>query len=160
MGGHRRCLRSPLDITQKAEVGTSLVVKWLRLCTPSAGVPGSIPGQGTRSHMSQFKVLHAVTKTQNSKIISLKKESWDRLCDHWTGLQRSPAISVDHPRVQVQNKSLEVSESPPGYPLGHWEPALFCMFRKAFHIHRLLHQQVWIYKQLLLFRKAEMSSFM
>ena len=50
------------DITQKAEVGTSLVVQWLRLCTPNAGVPGSIPGQGTRSHMLQLKVLHAATK--------------------------------------------------------------------------------------------------
>ena len=27
---------------------TSLVVQWLRLCTPNAGGPGSIPGQGTR----------------------------------------------------------------------------------------------------------------
>ena len=31
--------------------GTSLVVQWLRLHTLSAGGPGSIPGQGTRSHM-------------------------------------------------------------------------------------------------------------
>ncbi|TEA37700.1 hypothetical protein DBR06_SOUSAS9210016, partial [Sousa chinensis] len=29
----------------------SLVVQWLRLCAPNAGDPGSIPGQGTRSHM-------------------------------------------------------------------------------------------------------------
>ena len=28
--------------------GTSLVVQWLRLCTPSSGASGSIPGQGTR----------------------------------------------------------------------------------------------------------------
>ena len=27
-----------------------LVVQWLRLCAPSAGNPGSIPGQGTRAH--------------------------------------------------------------------------------------------------------------
>ena len=26
-------------------LGTSLVVQWLRLCTPNAGEPGSIPGQ-------------------------------------------------------------------------------------------------------------------
>ena len=31
--------------------GTSLVVQWLRLHAPKAGGPGSIPGQGTRSHM-------------------------------------------------------------------------------------------------------------
>ena len=34
--------------------GTSLVVQWLRLHTPKAGKLGSIPGQGTRSHMLQL----------------------------------------------------------------------------------------------------------
>ena len=36
-------------------MGTSLVVQWLRLQAPSAGCLGSIPGQGTRSHMPQLK---------------------------------------------------------------------------------------------------------
>ena len=31
----------------------SLVVLWLGLCTPNAGGPDLIPGQGTRSHMPQ-----------------------------------------------------------------------------------------------------------
>ena len=31
------------------------MVQWLRLCTPNAGDPGSIPGQGTRSHMLQLR---------------------------------------------------------------------------------------------------------
>ena len=52
----------------KAHVlGTSLVVQWLRLCTPNAA--GLIPGQGTRSHklqlrvhMLQLKIPHAATK--------------------------------------------------------------------------------------------------
>ena len=35
--------------------GTSLVVQWLRLHDPNAGAPGSIPGQGPRSHMPQLK---------------------------------------------------------------------------------------------------------
>ncbi|TEA24351.1 hypothetical protein DBR06_SOUSAS4410059, partial [Sousa chinensis] len=34
----------------------SLVAQWIRLHAPSAGGPGLIPGQGTRSHM------HATTK--------------------------------------------------------------------------------------------------
>ena len=38
--------------------GTSLVAQWVRLRAPSAGGPGLIPGQGTKSHM------HATTKTQ------------------------------------------------------------------------------------------------
>ena len=56
-------------------VGTSLVVQWLRLCTPNSGGLGSIPGQGTRSHMPQLrvrmpqlKIPHAATKTRCSQI--------------------------------------------------------------------------------------------
>ena len=37
----------------KKLVGTSLVVQWLRVCTPNAEGPGSVTGQGTRSHMPQ-----------------------------------------------------------------------------------------------------------
>ena len=32
------------------------MVQWLRLHSPNAGGPGSIPGQGTRSHMLQLRV--------------------------------------------------------------------------------------------------------
>ena len=35
----------------KNDTGTSLVAQWIRLCAPNAGGLGSIPGQGTRSHM-------------------------------------------------------------------------------------------------------------
>ena len=35
--------------------GTSLVAQWLRVRTPNAGGLGSIPGQGTRSHMLQLR---------------------------------------------------------------------------------------------------------
>ncbi|TEA25426.1 hypothetical protein DBR06_SOUSAS11710014, partial [Sousa chinensis] len=52
----------------------SLVVQWLRLHAPKAGGQGSIPGQGTRSHMpqlrvhtSQLKILHAATKIPHAK---------------------------------------------------------------------------------------------
>ena len=40
--------------------GISLVAQCLRLHTPSAGGPGLIPGQGTRSHM------HAVTNSSHT----------------------------------------------------------------------------------------------
>ena len=53
--------------------GTSLVVQWLRFHTPNAGVPGLIPGQQTRSCMSQLKILCAATKTQHSQI----NKYWD-----------------------------------------------------------------------------------
>ena len=36
--------------------GTSLLVQWPRLGTPSAGGQSSIPGQGIRSHMQQPRV--------------------------------------------------------------------------------------------------------
>ena len=61
------------------------MVQWLRLCTLNAGGLGSIPGQGTRSHMPQLKmpqtatkILHAATKTRhsqiNKKILKKKKK--------------------------------------------------------------------------------------
>ena len=39
--------------------GTSLVVQGIRLHTSNAGNPGSIPVGGTRSHVSQLKILCA-----------------------------------------------------------------------------------------------------
>ena len=49
-------------------VRTPLVAQWLRLRALNAGGLGSIPGQGTRSHMLQLKILHAATKTQHSQM--------------------------------------------------------------------------------------------
>ncbi|TEA35681.1 hypothetical protein DBR06_SOUSAS1110027, partial [Sousa chinensis] len=50
----------------------SLVVQWLSLHAPNEGGPGSIPGQGTRSHMPQLrvcivqlKILCATTKKRS-----------------------------------------------------------------------------------------------
>ena len=39
---------------KKKDLGSSLVVQWLRLRTPNAGGLGLIPGQGTRPHMVQL----------------------------------------------------------------------------------------------------------
>ena len=47
---------------------TCLVVQWLRLRAPNAGNPGLIPGQGTRFHLQQLKILHATIKTNCSQI--------------------------------------------------------------------------------------------
>ena len=49
---------------KKTCTGAFLFVQWLRLHAPSAGGPGSIPGQKTRSHMQQLKILHATKKTE------------------------------------------------------------------------------------------------
>ena len=48
-------------------LGTSLVVQCLRLCAPNVGGPGLILGQGTKSHIPQFKDPHAATKTWSNK---------------------------------------------------------------------------------------------
>ena len=43
----------------------SLVVQWLRLHSPNAGGPGSIPGQRTRYHRLQLKMLHAARRQKH-----------------------------------------------------------------------------------------------
>ena len=43
----------------QAKWGTSWVVQGLRRRTPNAGGSGSIPGQGTRSHMLQLRATTA-----------------------------------------------------------------------------------------------------
>ena len=59
--------------------GTSLVVPWLRLCAPSGGGPGLIPGQGTRDHMLQPRV-HRL-RLETPRVIAKTKDpsccSWD-----------------------------------------------------------------------------------
>ena len=39
--------------------GTSLVVHWVRLRVSNVGGPGSIPGEGTVSHMLQLRPITA-----------------------------------------------------------------------------------------------------
>ena len=51
------------NITEEHQTGTALVVQWIRFCTPNAGDLGSIPGQGSRSHIhATTKSSHATTK--------------------------------------------------------------------------------------------------
>ena len=52
---HNSLLKSPVFR------GIFLVVQWLRLCTPNARGLGSIPIQGTRSHLPQLKTLSTET---------------------------------------------------------------------------------------------------
>ncbi|TEA36653.1 hypothetical protein DBR06_SOUSAS310034, partial [Sousa chinensis] len=44
----------------------SLVAQWLRLHAPNAGGPGSISGQGIRSHMPQLRVRMLQLKTPHA----------------------------------------------------------------------------------------------
>ena len=55
--------RKAMYLIFKSFSGISVVVQWLRLCTPNSGGLGSTPGQGTRSHMhAATKSSHAATK--------------------------------------------------------------------------------------------------
>ena len=44
------------DVVETHALGTSLVVQGLGLLAPKAGDPGSIPRQGTRSHVPQLEL--------------------------------------------------------------------------------------------------------
>ena len=70
-----RALELETCVPQDAMAGPSLVGRWLRLRTPNAGAPGSILGQGTRSHvpqlrfcMPQLKIPRVATKNQHKRV--------------------------------------------------------------------------------------------
>jgi len=48
--------------------GTSLEIQWLKFHVPNARGLGSIPGQGTRSHVLLLKILHVTANTRHSQI--------------------------------------------------------------------------------------------
>ena len=54
----------------RTKPGTSLLVQWLRLCTPNAGDPGPIPDEGIRSHMQHLRV-HSHAATRKSCMLQL-----------------------------------------------------------------------------------------
>ena len=60
---------------KKAGSGTSLVVQWLGLRDPSAGGPGSLPAQGTRSYMPQQRPSTGKKKFFNIQIFFKKASS-------------------------------------------------------------------------------------
>jgi len=70
MGSQR--VRRDLVTEQQQQQKGGPMVKWLRFYNPNSGSPGSIPGQGTRSHMPQLrvrmpqvKISHAATKIKD-----------------------------------------------------------------------------------------------
>ena len=52
---------------------TSLVIQWLRFCTPKTGGLGLIPSQGPRSHLPQLRVLMLqLKKKKRSQMLQLR----------------------------------------------------------------------------------------
>ena len=88
MGSH--CSLAPLctrvfSSQECSSLGTSLVFQWLRLHGLSGGGPGPIPGQGTRVHRLQLKIMHAATKTWHSQTNKyLFREDCSSLKARWT----------------------------------------------------------------------------
>ena len=56
-------------IPKDVNMGTSLVVQWLGLQAVNAGRLGSIPGQGTRSHMKQPRVHLPQLRPGKSRLV-------------------------------------------------------------------------------------------
>ena len=58
--------RSALDSSKPPTSENFSVVQWLRLCIPNT----ELPGQGTRSHVPQLKILHAAIKSEDTACCS------------------------------------------------------------------------------------------
>ena len=71
----------------------SLLVQRLRLWAPNTGGPGSIPGQGTRSHMPQLNTLCTTTKTQRSWLNKYLKVRGGAVLRWWRNRKRRPLSS-------------------------------------------------------------------
>ena len=95
---HVNMLKTLLSLKTLIHLGASLGVLWLRLCSPTAGAAGSIPGQGT-------KIPQAKKKKKNPKVSPIfsslprktsKRVVYTECCGSVSGtppkqLSRSPA---------------------------------------------------------------------
>ena len=125
-GVGRRCIPQVLSCRQQNPlqliiiIGTSLMVQWVRLCAPNAGVPGSIPGQGTRSHMPQ---LRARTPQLRSKLLYGTTKTRSLTGGHYA---RNTALND-----QVLTSRADLAGSEHGGLL--WPPSCYCSWRSPLH---------------------------
>ena len=90
------------DKAWKDLAGTSLVAQWLRPCVPNAGGPGSIPGQGTRSHM------HAATKSSHAT-------TKEPACRNWDPVQPNKQIIIFKKRERFAKTNKKTKKKRAGY---------------------------------------------
>ena len=91
------------------------MVEWLRLFAPIVGGLGSIPGQGTKSHMLQLRI--PTTKTWHSQINKNKKNLREGKCSCLATCIREALVSSEtthceteifhrlHPLNKLENKN-------------------------------------------------------
>ena len=114
--GRQRCVWGALAPHLEAERGqapgtwASLVAQWLGLHSQRRGL-GSIPSQGTRSHMLQLEIPSATAKTQHRQTENNLKTRLQGLRRH-AGRRQAPPCA---PAVQGL----------PSWP-PHWGAALSC----------------------------------
>ena len=70
------------------------MVQWLRLHDHNVGGTGSIPDQGTRSHMPQLKILRAATKMEDPACISQVFPVVMNGCENWT-IKKAESRRID-----------------------------------------------------------------
>ena len=101
---HVNMLKTLLSLKTLTHLGASLGVLWLRLCSPTAGAAGSIPGQGTKIPQSHPSSLPFPEKLQKElSILNAVVRSLERLQNSFQGHQQPLAmacrpLSRFHPR--------------------------------------------------------------
>ena len=135
---------------EKEYIGTSLVVQWLRLCAPNTGDLGSIPGQGTRSHMSQLIVHSSVQLLSRVQLfVTHGLQHVMLLCSSPTPRSCSnscPSNRWCHPII-----SSSVVPSPPAFNLPQ-HPGLFQWVNSSHQVAKVLEFQLqhqsfqWIFR--------------
>ena len=94
-------------------LGASLVVQWLTFLTPNAGSLGSIPGQGTRSHVLQLRALmlqlKSHTRQQKLKISRVPTKTW---CSQINAKKKRKNFGLPHPIVSAHLTHSYLQEKP------------------------------------------------
>ena len=88
---HRKIKYQIINNEWKAKGGTSLAVQWPSLCSPSAGPPGSIPGQRTRFHLLQPRAWTLQLKTPRAAV-----GTGEPLCCNWDPLRPKETSQYVH----------------------------------------------------------------
>ena len=112
------------------------MVQWLRLCTPNAGGPGLIPGQGTRSHMLQRRVCMPQRKIPRlqlrpgtAKWKSTTNKQTNKKPNNWDAAENALILEGHRLKMTLEKWGVEQTQAQPR----DW------VYHKN---HQVIHQQV------------------